>query len=246
MYNRKEIISWISGFPESTATDTPENTSRKRKLPDPDQKLASPPTSLEICDFVRMPPTPRKRRMVNCEGDDASVKIDATPRPEGRSPSKSSFSLSGASSFAASRSSSPKKQMMSLRLSNSGVEIKPLDSETSPDVARDLVNTMEEIGRAHDILPHALESTIIEHVKSRNMDPYRWRHSFRLPGEADELPGRVPTFEEVEKIHRKASECQEFNHEEASWNSQVHLRLLESIFEEVLGGQCDSFNAMSW
>lgn len=44
----------------------------------------------------------------------------------------------------------------------------------------------------------------------------------------------------------KATECENFKHEEASWNSQVHLRLLEGIFEELLGGQCDDFNAVSW
>lgn len=102
-----------------------------------------------------------------------------------------------------------------------------------------------EIGRALDILLHALEATIIGKVKERKLDHRKWRQYFK-PAEQDGLPGRIPTFEEVQNIHRKASECQKFNHEEASWNNKVHLRLLESIFEEVLGGQCDGFNAMSW
>lgn len=133
-----------------------------------------------------------------------------------------------------------------LQLSEAGVECKALDVDAAPDAAQKLVSTMEEIGRALDILPHTLEATVIEKVKARNLDHRKWRHSFKPAEEQDGLPGRIPTFEEVEKIHRKASECQEFNHEEASWNNQVHLRLLESIFEEVLGGQCDGFNAMSW
>lgn len=135
---------------------------------------------------------------------------------------------------------------MSLLLSESGVECKALDVDAAPDAAQNLVSTMEEIGRALEILPHTLKPTIMEEVRKRNLDCRKWRHSFKLAEDADDLPGRIPTFEEVEKIHRKANECLEFNHEEASWNNQVHLRLLESIFEEPLGGPCDDFNALSW
>jgi hypothetical protein len=135
---------------------------------------------------------------------------------------------------------------MNLRLSKLGIEIKALEVDASPDAAKDLVSTMEEIGRAHDILPHALESTIVEQVKARNLGLRKWRHSFKSSEEVDRLPGQIPTFEEVEMIHRKASECQEYNHEEASWNNQVYLRLLGSVFEEIPSGQCDEFNAMSW
>ncbi|KAB8212601.1 hypothetical protein BDV33DRAFT_211232, partial [Aspergillus novoparasiticus] len=125
-----------------------------------------------------------------------------------------------------------------------GVECKALNVDAAPNAAQGLVNTIDEIGRAVDILPHALEPTISEKINERKLDVRKWRYSFRS-GDDDGLPGRIPTFEEVEKLLRKAKECQEFNHEEASWNNQVHLRLLESIFEEPIGGQCDSFNAVS-
>lgn len=60
--------------------------------------------------------------------------------------------------------------MMNLRLSESGVEYKALGVDAAPDAAQTLVSTMEEIGRAHDILLHALESTIMEKLKARNLD----------------------------------------------------------------------------
>jgi hypothetical protein len=136
--------------------------------------------------------------------------------------------------------------MMSLRLNEFGVECKALDVDAAPDAAQNLVSTMEGIGRALYILPQSLKPTITEKLKRRNLDHRKWVHSFRDAGEEDRLPCRIPTFEEVEKVHRKANECQEYNHEEASWNSQVHLRLLENIYEETLGGQCDAFNAVTW
>ncbi|KAH6867869.1 hypothetical protein B0T10DRAFT_524092 [Thelonectria olida] len=226
MYDIDSIISWIRSVPEETSS--PPKGPKKRRA---DQQLTSPPASLDS-NGHNMASTPKKRRLQTGEN---ALDLDATPRPGPHS----SASFSNTSST----TSSPKKQLMSLRLSESGVEIKPLDVNASPEAAQDFVSTMEEIGRAHDILPQALEATIIEQVKARDMDHRKWRYSFKP--EVDTLPGRIPSFKEVEKIRRKASECQEFNHEEVSWNSQVHLRLLESIFEEVFGEQCGQFNAMS-
>ncbi|KAH6975599.1 hypothetical protein EDB80DRAFT_768716 [Ilyonectria destructans] len=179
-------------------------------------------------DENKMTSTPKKRRL---DGSSALIDPDATPRPGAgarmRSSASETSSVSGASS--------PKKQMMSLRLSETGVEWLALNENTVPEVARTLPY----------ILPDVLRPTITEKLKARNMDHRRWRHCFKLPDEGDALPGRIPSIEEVEKVLMKATECENFKHEEASWNSQVHLRLLEGIFEELLGGQCDDFNAVS-
>ncbi|KAI1418946.1 hypothetical protein F5Y12DRAFT_359200 [Xylaria sp. FL1777] len=156
-----------------------------------------------------------------------------------------SESISMPSSSAPSGASSPKKQMLNLRLSDPAIEINPLRLDELPAVARELVIAMEEIGCNHDILPHALEPTIMEHVEARDLVPRRWRHSFKPPAEADTLPGRIPAFEEVERICRKASESQQHSYEEVAWNCRVHLRLLESILEDRDGHQCDDFNAMN-
>ncbi|KAF9890014.1 hypothetical protein FE257_006694 [Aspergillus nanangensis] len=244
MHCTTSIHNWIRHQPD--VYDYPPERTRKRRpvaaacneVP----QLASPPPSLEGDTDWEMASTP-KRRCVKGPGDShALVDLDTTPRPVIANCSERSASETSSTT---SRTPSTRRQMMSLRLSESGVECKALDVDAPPDTAQNLVTTMEEIGRALEILPHALESTIMEKVRKRNLDHRKWRHSFKSAENEDGLPGRIPTFEEVEKIHRKANECLEFNHEEASWNNQVHLRLLESIFEEVLGGQCDQFNAIS-
>jgi hypothetical protein len=244
MSNLESIFAWIQGLP-----DHPRKRRRTAATRYQEQQLASPPASLKDDTYTKMASTPKRRRLQGPSNLGSLLDPDTTPRPGIRSIASSSGSFSTSASETSSMASgtpSTKKQMMNLRLSESGVECKPLDVDAAPDAAQKLVSTLEEIGRAHDILPHALEHTIIAKVKARNMDHRKWRHSFLPAEEPDGLPGRIPTFEEVEKIHRKANECQEFNHEESSWNSQVHLRVLESIFEETIGGQFDDFNAMSW
>ncbi|KAJ5557787.1 hypothetical protein N7513_003373 [Penicillium frequentans] len=246
MNDLDSIIAWIHGLPDHSRKRrrTHTVTTRYQK-----QQLASPPASLEDETYTKMASTPKRRRVKSPSNLGTLFDPDTTPRPgiRGVVSSSGSFSTSASeTSSIASGTTSTKKQMMNLRLSESGVECKPLNVDAAPDAAQKLVSTLEEIGRAHDILPHTLEDTIITKVKARGMDHRKWRHSFLPAEELDGLPGRIPTFEEVEKIHRKANECQEFNHEESSWNHQVHLRVLESIFEEVIGGQCDDFNAMSW
>ncbi|KAI1826702.1 hypothetical protein F4861DRAFT_41828 [Xylaria intraflava] len=225
------------------------NESRKRKASTAfnhqQQRLASPPASLNNKEITS---TLKKRRL---EGPSALFHSDVTPGPGAstrtRSVAGSSASISQPASKMSSMSgaSSPKKQMMSLRLSETGVEYHSLNERTVPEVAKTLFGTITEIGRGYDILPDALRSTITERLTVRNIDSGQWRYCFKPANETPARPGRIPSFEEVEKVLTKAIECEDFNHEEASWNSQVHLRLLEGIFEEPLGGQCDDFNAVS-
>lgn len=244
MSDRESIFAWIQGLPNQ-----PRKRRRTATTHYQEQQLASPPASLKDDTYTKMTLTPKRRRLQGIAGHDSLPDPDTTPRPGIRRIASSSGSFSTSASETSSRASgtpSTKQQIMNLRLSESGVECKPLDVDAAPDAAQKLVSTLEEIGRAHDILPHALEHTIVAKLKERDMEYRKWRHSFLPMEEPDGLPGRIPTFEEVEKIHWKARECQEFNHEESSWNSQVHLRVLESIYEEAIGSQCDDFNAMSW
>ncbi|KAM0247353.1 hypothetical protein ACHAQJ_009887 [Trichoderma viride] len=189
-----------------------------------------------------MASTPKKRRL---ESQGALFDPDATPRLGSHSLPSDSGSISASMSSSMSRASSPKKQMMSLRLDNSGIEYQPLNQQTVPKVARTLFSVMRGIGRSNDILPDALKPTITQKLTDQTMDLREWRYAFIPEGHTDNLPGRIPSFEEVQKILAKAIECEGFKHEEVSWNSQVHLRLLEGIFENLLGEQCDDFNAMS-
>ncbi|KAL7963220.1 hypothetical protein V8C34DRAFT_322172 [Trichoderma compactum] len=153
-----------------------------------------------------------------------------------------SLSVSEASSM--SRASSPQRRMMSLRLGTAGVEYRVLNENTVPDAAKELFFLMDDIGRGRGIVPHALKSTIEEKLEDQPMSLRRWDSAFMPQGHDDDLPGRIPSFEEVENILAKAVEYERLQYEELMWNARVYLPLLEGIFEDRLGEQCDDFNAM--
>ncbi|KPM42100.1 hypothetical protein AK830_g4454 [Neonectria ditissima] len=245
------ITSWLEDLPD--LVNHPCKGSHKRKLAaatNESEQLTSPPASnqTDINNNREMASTPNKRRRHEYDGSGAALDADATPRPGARTAPSSSASLSqslSASSSVASGASSPKKQMMRLQLSESGVEFKALSVDSCPELARHLISSMDDIGRGHDILEDSEKSHIMHELEARHLNLSRWRYSFQPAGQVDALPGRTPTFREVERIWNKAKECQEYSHEETSWNSQVQLRLLESIFENDVGERCDLFGAMS-
>ncbi|KAK7414184.1 hypothetical protein QQX98_006970 [Neonectria punicea] len=250
MNARDFVISWLEDLPD--LVNYPSEGSRKRKLAaatnEPEQ-LTSPPASNQTGkNNHEMASTPNKRRRREYNGPSIPLDADATPRPGARTAPSFSASLSrslSASSSMASGTSSPKKQMMRLQMSESSVEFKALSVSSCPEIARHLISSMDDVGRGLDILSDSEKSHIVHELEARHLNPGRWRYSFQPAGQVDTLPGRVPTFKEVERIWNKAKECQEYNHEETSWNSQVQLRLLESIFENDVGERCDLFNAMS-
>ncbi|KAI0410581.1 hypothetical protein F5X98DRAFT_359240 [Xylaria grammica] len=252
MSDRNAVItSWIRSLPENVAQDTssPSITTKKRKRRQ--QQLTSPPASTASIASVEeadhnemMPSTPKKRRRTS------AADPDSTPRPGlpgGSTPSLSSSIPSHPSSHTSSRASSPKKQMLSLRLHEPVLEFNALDLNALPPTARELLSTMTEIGSNQDILPHALKSSVMEAVTAHDPMPRLWRYAFKSAAddEADALlPGRIPAFHEVERICRKANECQQYDHEEASWNCTVHAHLLELTLEDENGRLCDEFDAM--
>ncbi|RFU77192.1 hypothetical protein TARUN_5043 [Trichoderma arundinaceum] len=222
MEDTSRILAWVNSLPERSEHEI----------------------TAEAGDNSNMTSTPQKKRRFEA----ALFDPDATPRLGSRSLPSDSGSISRPASVASSKSraSSPKKEMMSLRLSVTGVDLEPLTALTVPEAARALFTILKDIERGHDILPHALKLTIEQKLKEQRMDLSEWRYAYMPEDHIDNLPGRIPSFEEVEKVLAKAMECEKFKHEEASWNHQVHLRLLEGIFENLLGGQCDDFNVMSW
>ncbi|KAI1130571.1 hypothetical protein F5Y10DRAFT_276075 [Nemania abortiva] len=136
------------------------------------------------------------------------------------------------------------KHLLDLQLEEFGVEINALNLDALPATARKLVSSMEKIRRGHEILPHALESTIRGEVEGQGLEYHLWRYSFKPPEEVDRLPGRIPTFKEVEKLCRDAIECDQYGHEETSWNSLVRLPLLRSVCKGT-DGQYHHLDAMS-
>ncbi|KAL7919192.1 hypothetical protein ACQKWADRAFT_301975 [Trichoderma austrokoningii] len=243
----ERILAWVDRLPERAEHDIypPLETTRKRKIASR-RTLASPPPSLTEAkaggnsNMTSM--TPQKRRL---EG--ALFDPDAPPRLGSRSLPSNSGSISRSASEASfvSRTSSPKKQKMSLRLGEMGVEYHVLRDHVVPAAAKKLFTIIEDIGEGRNILPSALKSTIAQKFTDQRKDPDRWVQAFKPEAYIDKLPGRIPSFEEMNKVLIKAIECEGFEHEEVGWNGQVHLRLLESIFDDVLGRQCDDFNTMS-
>ncbi|KAL7813975.1 hypothetical protein V8C44DRAFT_348959 [Trichoderma aethiopicum] len=61
---------------------------------------------------------------------------------------------------------------------------------------------------------------------------------------ADDLPGQIPSLDDIKNVLAMATECERYNHEEASWNAEVYLRLLHGIFGTPIGKQYSNFNAM--
>ncbi|KAI0441680.1 hypothetical protein F4803DRAFT_406617 [Xylaria telfairii] len=252
------VASWIWSLPGNVAEETSSPlTTKKRKR---QQQLTSPPDSAGSAHEAlghlghhqrTMPSTPKRRRRTS------AADPDSTPRPgllggsipplHASNPSSSPSVSSSTPSRTSSRVSSPKKQMLNLRLYEPVLEFNALDLNALPPAARVLVSTMTEIGSNQDILPHGLKSSIMEPVNACDPIPRLWRYAFKCAedDEADSLlPGRIPTFQEVEKICRKANECQQYNHEEISWNCCVHARLLELILEDEQGRLRDGFDAM--
>lgn len=237
------IHAWIQSLPKFASPNAlPEpaspNATRKHKIIS-DHNLASPPSSCKKAEDMASTPQQKKRRV---EGPGTQFNPDVTPRPGSHIISSSAASISASKTSSVSRASSTKKQMMSLRLSYTGFECEPLDESTVPEVAKTLCMIMTDIGRGLDIIPDALKSMLAD----QSIDFNRWRHAFKPADAPDNLPGRIPSFEEIKRVLVEATECERFQHEEASWNHQIHLRLLDSIFKDALGGQYDKFNNMSW
>ncbi|KAI1118683.1 hypothetical protein F5Y14DRAFT_223533 [Nemania sp. NC0429] len=238
MNNKESIISWIQGLPESTTSCRPTGPT-KRKLVHEEQQLASPPASLEPGHEDNMASTPKRRRL---EGSDNGSDLDDTPRAVvGDVPS-----LSDASSVISSRSgrsggiSSPTKKLALLQRARE-LEIKALDIYCFPKVAGsdDLLASMEQIRRGSNILPYHMKSTIDKIIGSEAL-AMLWTTTFQSPEIVDNLPGCIPSFEEVDGIIKWAKLCQETECEEAAWNHDVHLALLRKVF----GGAEQKINAM--
>ncbi|KAL7783427.1 hypothetical protein V8C37DRAFT_413729 [Trichoderma ceciliae] len=193
-----------------------------------------------------MTSTPKRRR-VGSVG--THLDLDITPRPQARSLASSSASNSRATSETGSvaGSSSSKRQMMSLRLGKTGVEYQLLDNNTVPEMAKTLFSTITEIGRTHDIIPCNLQQTIAQELENRNRgeDIQKWRYCFKPEGTPDTLPGRIPSFDAIERVLRAARACEKLNHEEAGWNLEVHAHLLNTIFRDPITGESNDFDTIS-
>jgi hypothetical protein len=173
-------------------------------------RLASPATDLSD-------PTPRPRTQT----------ANPVMRSANLSQSSRSYSTTSRSrSEASSRSLSPKKQLM--KLAASGLDIRPLDIDTAPEAATELLFRLQNVHDGTAILPVSLRDEVLS-----ASDPARgWRYSFKTTEEPDTLPGRIPSKQEASHIHKSAINCQAIGQDELGWNMEVHHPILESVFRE--------------
>ncbi|GKU07667.1 hypothetical protein FLAG1_09732 [Fusarium langsethiae] len=209
----QRIASWLDSLPEEYLPSETLSKTSKRKA-----ALPSPPTSDSMEGT-----TPKRRRLVD---------PDRTPRAANLPPpSSTGSSASRSESGDGSRSSSPKKQMLRLRLEERGLECRQLNVDTAPPVISCLLDAMEEIVSRIEILPADKKSAILESPLVREQNTRLWRFAFKEEGQ-DTLPGRVPLPEEIAQVCDFARHCHDTNHEEAAWNMEVHHRLLQAILRE--------------
>ena len=135
---------------------------------------------------------------------------------------------------------------MGLRLDDQGLEFRQLGIDTAPDAAADLLNTLGESGRGHDILPHEWRDTILQGGLSREREARRWRYSFKPLDVPDQLPGRIPLYDELELVGEMAKECLNFGHDESGWNGEVHHQILKAVFREPGKQKGGVFNFAIW
>ncbi|KAI1184090.1 hypothetical protein F5B17DRAFT_447552 [Nemania serpens] len=131
--------------------------------------------------------------------------------------------------------STPKRRRLEALLRLAGeLETKALNIDRFPKVAGsdDVLESMVEIGRGLNILPYRMKSAI-EKVMGLGELVTQWRTTFQSPEVVDDLPGCIPSFEEVDGVVRWAELCQEDECEEAAWNHDVHLALLRKVFGDA-------------
>jgi hypothetical protein len=162
--------------------------------------------------------------------------------------------------------------MMSLSLHDTIAYIE-LVLDTVPVAAKELYETLEDFAENKNILPHSFQQAISQQQANtqqraitlqqatalqqadaqlqklqNKVDVYEKLKSCCRPESApdDNLPGRIPSLNEIDEIVRKAIQVGTRGDNESRWNGAVNLRLLDMIFEDPLTGPIGEFGATDW
>ncbi|KAF4965709.1 hypothetical protein FSARC_6492 [Fusarium sarcochroum] len=233
MLNTQRVRSWLDSIPD--VCDNPQNTNSNALAPK--RKAAQQEPSPPASDSSAMEGnTPKRRRLVD---PNRTPRAGEFPPPASSAGSSISWTESN---DGASRSNSPKKQMLGLRLEERGLDCRQLNIDTAPSVVAGLLDTIREIGSGIEILPEAMKNVIMESPQVRDQNTRLWRFAFKEAGQPDSLPGRVPLPQEISLVCDLARDCHDKSHEEFSWNVEVHHRLLQAILREPDSGKGTPFN----
>ncbi|KAF4470686.1 hypothetical protein FALBO_2400 [Fusarium albosuccineum] len=218
MQNNGRILAWIETLPEySKDLLTTPVTSPKRKAL---QELSPPATENDM-------ETPTaKRRKLDADRTPRAVKSNAL-----NISATSSASGSYASSVCSGATSPIKRQIMGLSLDEGGFDRRLLTIDKPPVLeAAHIFSSLAEIGDGEGILPMDRRDEVLKSPEVEEAGPRRWRHSFKDSADFENLPGRIPSLQEVATILKRATDCHMLGHEEAGWNEEVHGYLLAAVF----------------
>lgn len=236
MLGDSRIHLWLESVPDHLESN--RVPSRKRK---PSDQL-TPPRSVGHGNAMDTTPTTKRQRT----GDN-----DPTPRAKSARTGSYASSLSSVSlppSQQPTSTSSPRRQLRGLRLDVGGLECRQIEEETIPPAAASLFQDLLDTAVGIDILPRSKKTEIIDILQKEGQEGQpvrRWKAAF-MDEEHDTFPGLIPSWEDLEIIMKRAKKCRNFDHEEASWNMEVHHRLLDGVFRNPKSAVPEPFDFMSW
>lgn len=242
------IEAWLQNIPKHISQDIEIQRLSKR------QRRQHPvtPDPSENCLFAEMPPlSPTKRQnsqISNGENEDH----DRTPKPKrARSlRSDSEHSLSSHLSYRSSQvsgQSSPRKQLLNLKLDTRGIEFRDLVLfEDKPSELEDVLDDIELVMEGKGIVSTSQKDALM--AASRSSKDFKWaaRGGWYFSTDRDAI-GHTPSPEDVGRILAAAAECSSNSHHEANWNMEVHNPLLSLAFRPPAQGLYTHLvNFMGW
>ncbi|KAH7232768.1 hypothetical protein BKA59DRAFT_427225 [Fusarium tricinctum] len=231
------IEAWLQDIPKHMSQDIDIQRPSKR------QRRQHPvtPDPSEDCPFAEMPPLSPTKRQNSQISNDENQDHDKTPKPKrARSVrSESEHSLSSHLSYHSSQvsgQSSPRKQLLNLKLDTRGIEFRDLVLfEDKPIELEDLLDEIELVMEGKGIVSISQQDALM--AASRSSKDFKWaaRGGSYFSPDRDAI-GHTPSPEDVGRILAAAAECSSNSHHEANWNMEVHNPLLSLAFRPPAQG----------
>ncbi|KAK7429776.1 hypothetical protein QQZ08_003621 [Neonectria magnoliae] len=246
---RCRVFDWLDTIPQDIdyayrittfPADNPSPPSRKRRRFNP----PTPESSHHGCQSKKMPTSrkgsPSKRSFDFYDDEEETEQTPRAPRSNKHVQTPKSGSLSFASSqserSARSGQSSPSKHFNALERSARGVVSRELSRfHPQPPALEALLDEIDVIASGQGILPVSDRETF----NSLNNEEH-WDLKWARKGSSSDICfstereklGYTPSPALVLDILFAAAECNENSHPEATWNTEVHQRVLETALRK--------------